>query len=83
MANLKISGVWKDQVGVITHYAMHIQTANGHTRAKKTNKAEAVKLIGDTENITMTWLWDYQNAFWKWGKGDGCKNSYLRSNPDK
>lgn len=83
MANLKISGVWKDEDGVITHYAMHTQTANAHTRAKKTNKAEAIKLVGDTANTTMTWLWDYQIAFWKNGeKVTVVNNSYLRSNPD-
>ena len=45
MAQYKISGVWKGEGGVITHYAFHTATATGHTRATKTSKETAIQLV--------------------------------------
>ncbi|QHS56529.1 DUF3892 domain-containing protein [Mucilaginibacter sp. 14171R-50] len=83
MANFKISGVWKNANDVITHYAIHSVGENSTSRAVKTTKADAVKLLTNTSNTAMTWLWDYQNARWKDGeKVTVVNNSYLRSNHD-
>jgi hypothetical protein len=83
MAQYKISGVWKDTNGVITHYAFHTKTENGHTRATKTSKTDAVKLLNNSSNEAITWIWNYSTAFWKDGEKVIVVNgSYLRSNPD-
>lgn len=83
MAKLKISGVWKDTAGTITHYAIHTVNANGITRGVKTTKAEAVKQVNNAANEAMTWLWDYQKTWWKDGeKVTVVDGRYLRSNPD-
>jgi hypothetical protein len=83
MAKFKISGVWKNTNDVITHYAIHIVGEGSTSRAVKTTKAEAVKLISIPFNEAMTWLWDYQIARWKDGEKVIVVNgSYLRSNPD-
>ena len=41
MATYKISGIWKNSEGVITHYAFHTVTQEGTTRASKISKATA------------------------------------------
>jgi hypothetical protein len=83
MAKLKISGVWKNTDGVITHYAIHTESEKTISRAVKTVKSEAIKLVGNSLNETVTWIWDYQNSFWKNGEKVTVVNgSYLRSNPD-
>lgn len=83
MATLKISGVWKDDQGTITHYGVHTVSNNGTTRMTKTTKADAVRLVNDPNNETYTWLWDYTTAFWKNGaKVEVVDSSYLRSNHD-
>jgi len=83
MTKYKISGVWKDANGVITHYAFHTKTENGHTRATKKSKADAVKLLSNSSSEAVTWLWNYSTAFWKDGeKVEVVNGSYLRSNPD-
>jgi hypothetical protein len=38
MANYKISGVWKNNDNVITHYAFHTVGEDSTTRAQKTTK---------------------------------------------
>jgi len=83
MAKYKISGIWKDKDGVITHYAFHTVTEKGFTRATKKSKAEAVKLLNESSNEAVTWIWNYLTAFWKDGeKVTVVDGSYLRSNPD-
>ncbi|WP_259069928.1 DUF3892 domain-containing protein [Mucilaginibacter sp. X4EP1] len=83
MAQYKISGIWKDANGVITHYAFHTVTKDGFTRATKTTKADAIKLLSHSSNEAMTWIWNYTTAFWKDGEKVAVINgSYLRSNPD-
>jgi hypothetical protein len=83
MAQFRISGVWKDKDGAITHYAFHTITSDGTTRGVKTSKAAAIKIVDNPANEAITWLWNYQNASWKIGeKVTVIDNSYLRSNPD-
>jgi hypothetical protein len=83
MANYKISGIWKDANGVITHYAFHTVTENGFTRATKKTKAAAVTLLSSASNEAVTWIWNYTAAFWKDGEKVTVVNgSFLRSNPD-
>ncbi|MES2656168.1 MAG: DUF3892 domain-containing protein [Bacteroidota bacterium] len=86
MTNYKISGVWKNTDGVITHYAVHTQTENGHTRAVKKTKHQVVAIVETTGNTVQTWMWNYTTAFWTIGEGvhvvDGANGKYLRSNRD-
>jgi hypothetical protein len=83
MANFKISGVWKDNNGVITHYAIHTVNTTGTTRAIKTAKADAVRLFNVSGNEAVTWLWHYAISFWKDGaKVEVISNSYLRTRHD-
>jgi len=83
MAKYKISGVWKNSTGVITHYAVHTVNTDSTSRGVKTTKAEAIKIVGNPANETITWLWNYQSAIWRDGeKVIVVNNSYLRSNPD-
>ena len=83
MAELKISGVWKAPDGEITHYAIHTVHTTGVSRGMKTPKSVAVRLLNQTTNEAVIWLWDYQKALWKDGERiTVINNSYLRSNPD-
>ncbi len=83
MAEYKISGIWKDDDGVITHYAIH----SGPTkRGIKTTKSDAIKLLETTGNTAITWLWNYKTANWAEGENihvvHSLNGKYLRSNPD-
>lgn len=86
MTTFRISGVWKDTNGTITHYAMHTETNNGTTRAKKTSKSEAIKLVKKAENKATTWLWNYTKANWQVGEdvivASRLGEEYLRTEPD-
>jgi hypothetical protein len=86
MAQYKISGVWKDANGVITHYAFHTVSQAGHTRATKTSKAKAIELLETRGNSAYTWLWNYRQAYWENGEivevVNGSSGKYLRSNRD-
>lgn len=86
MSQYKISGVWKDTNGVITHYAFHTMSATGHTRATKTSKAIAIQLLETKGNTAYTWLWNYKQAGWENGEAvevvNGSTGKYLRSNRD-
>lgn len=83
MANLKISGVWKDPNGIITHYAIHTVGSTSTSRAKKTSKIEAVRLLSIPGNEAITWLWDYTLACWKNGATvEVVAGQYLRSHHD-
>ena len=86
----RISGVWKDGDGGITHYAIHdvTDTEKRHIGpAKKTAKAEAIELVETAGNTVTTIVWNYVNPGWYAtedvhvvGAGTG---KYLRSDPDK
>ena len=65
MAKFKISGVWKDASGVITHYAVHEVLANSTYRAEKTDKYIALKLLSNPLNEAVTSIWDYKTCFWR------------------
>lgn len=86
MAEYRISGVWRDLHGAITHYAFHTKRGTGVVRAAKKTKMEAISLVEDEGNSTMTWVWNYLRA--EWDDGEVVKaigvgnNKYLRSNPD-
>ncbi len=86
MADYKISGVWRDEKGVITHYAMHKVTKDGIERAVKTSKATAIRLLDGTGKTAETWLWNYKIAMWVNGEVvsvvSGITGKYLRSNKD-
>ncbi len=83
MANYRISGVWKNNDHVITHYAFHEVTGTQHFKGQKTSKADAVRLLNIPGNEAITWIWDYGRAMWKDGaKVEVVANSYLRSYHD-
>jgi hypothetical protein len=86
MAQYKISGVWKDANRVITHYAFHTVTENGHTRATKISKSRAIELVESKGNSVYIWVWNYRKAFWENGEVvevvNGTSGKYLRSNKD-
>ncbi|WP_428068206.1 DUF3892 domain-containing protein [Chryseobacterium gambrini] len=86
MATYAISGVWKDNTGTITHYAIH--TVNGNTLglATKYTKANAINLLDNNQNSARTLLWNYTDQNWQWGTtvqvvGAGV-NRYLRTTQD-
>jgi hypothetical protein len=84
MAKYRISGVWKNPDGVITHYAFHTVHENGTSRAVKKTKAEAIRLLETSGQSATTWLWDYSNSSWLVGEDvevvHGSDGKYLRSN---
>lgn len=90
MAEYRISGIWTDAKGVITHYALHqrFKTENGHAinQAVKTSKADAIKLVEDKAITVKTYIWNYKLRRWQAGEDvhvAGSGNSkYLRSNHD-
>lgn len=86
MAIYRISGVWKDEKGVITHYAFHLIDGQKKYKASKKTKLEAIKIVESTDNKVMTWIWNYSSAMWSDGETvsvvNGISGKYLRSNPD-
>lgn len=86
MAEYRISGVWKDVSNVITHYAFHKVNSDSTSRAKKTSKVEAIKLLETAGNSAVTWVWNYSFARFVVGESvnvvHGSNGKYLRSNPD-
>lgn len=62
MTVIKISGIWKDADGLITHYAIHKVNASYSTRAVKTSKSDTIKLLEKTDNMAYTWIWNYESS---------------------
>ena len=89
MASYRISGVWKGDNEVITHYGFHTRNIkeNTATRVEKVTKAEAVRRLEISSNSATTWVWNYKLSKWSVGENvqvvDGSNEKYLRSNPDK
>lgn len=88
MANYAISGVWKDDAGVITHYAVHElnDEKDSADTAKKMTKATAIKLAENSQNSVVTIIWNYTNESWGVGTvvnviGAGV-DKYLRTKQD-
>jgi len=86
MPNYRITGIWRDDNKVITHYAIHTPTDTGLTRAQKVSKEDAIKLLGTPGNTATTRMWDYVKMGWSGGEKvevvNGSTGKYLRSNPD-
>lgn len=86
MALFRISGIWKDNNNVITHYAFHDQFEKTASRATKTTKSHAIALLETSGNTATTLVWNYSTSKWKIGEVvhviDGGSGKYLRSNPD-
>lgn len=86
MSEYRISGVWKDENGVITHYAFHDVDSNTNYRAIKMTKLRAIALLEQKENKAITIIWNYNTAEWNIGEEvtvvNGANGKYLRSNPD-
>lgn len=62
MAAIKISGIWKDADGLITHYALHIVNTSYTTRAVKKSKSDSIKLLEKSDNTAYTWIWNYDSS---------------------
>lgn len=86
MALHRISGVWKDNNNVITHYAFHTVGDNSVSRATKKTKAQAIALLETQGSTATTWIWNYLQACWNVGENvevvNGSNGKFLRSNPD-
>lgn len=86
MGEYRISGIWKNSDGVITHYAMHVKSSDGYTRASKTTKPEAIKIVENNNNNVSTWLWNYKLVSWQIGEkvivSTRNDQKYLRTEPD-
>lgn len=86
MAVYRISGIWKSDNNVITHYAVHKEYETTMSRAEKTSKAEATALLETRGNRASTIIWNYGKAMWSIGENvevvNGRNGKYLRSNPD-
>jgi hypothetical protein len=86
MSLYRISGIWKNQNNVITHYAIHSVDVSSTSRARKITKAEAITILETRGNSATTWVWDYSKANWKVGENvqvvNGINGKYLRSDPD-
>jgi hypothetical protein len=73
MAEYRISGIWKNDNNVITHYAVHLRTKNvagtGYSigKAVKMTKAAAVTLLQNNQNSAKTYIWNYTTAGWSAG----------------
>ncbi|WP_254161232.1 DUF3892 domain-containing protein [Chryseosolibacter histidini] len=85
MAKHKISGVWKDENNVITHYALHAENENVTLKASKISKENAISLLETSENSAVTLIWNYSRAGWDVGESvqvvNGANGKFLRSNP--
>lgn len=83
MAIYRISGVWKNGDGVITHYAFHTVVDTEATRVVKKTKSDAIRLLEITENVATTWIWSYDRSGWIIGENievvNGSDGKYLRS----
>lgn len=89
MAHYAISGVWKDANGTITDYAIHSADKEKNTvdnPAKKYSKAEAIRLLDNTQNSARTLLWNYTSKNWNWGTTVNvvgtATDKYLRTTQD-
>lgn len=91
MAEYRISGIWKDSENVITHYAVHLRTRNANNdgyvigHAVKMTKADAVRLLQNSQNSAKTYLWNYTTANWCAGGDIYIVNEnppYLRTTHD-
>ena len=87
MATYKISGVWINANKVITHYAFHSKHTDSTSRAQKTSKVDAIRIVETPGNVVYTWVWNYEAARFENGERvevvNGAFGKYLRSNPDK
>lgn len=88
MATYGISGIWKDENDVITHYAIHTREdkSNSYSRAEKVSKARAIGLAEGRGNTLFTWDWSYETAGFTIGQRvevvSKRSGKYLRSNAD-
>jgi hypothetical protein len=64
--NYFISGVWKNDRGIITDVFLHLNTENGFKGGKKSTEASVIALLKANQTIS-TIRWDYSSAKWKRG----------------
>lgn len=68
MAEYRISGVWKNNDNIITHYAFHTVVNNSIGPATKKSKAQAIELLEKSANSAVTWVWSYTQSKWTIGE---------------
>lgn len=88
MATYRITGIWRDSSGTITHYGVHTATKQDTTNligpAIKMTKIQTIALI-ENGNSAKTLLWDYTKRQWITGEDIyvvDVNPKYLRTNPD-
>lgn len=88
MAEYRITGIWKDSAGVISHYAVHTMRKPEQVeligRAVKMSKSQTIALL-ENGNTAKTLLWNYSSAQWLTGEDIHVVNGnpkYLRTNHD-
>lgn len=91
MAEFRISGIWLDSDGVITHYAVHTREKDSEGDGyiigfvQKYTKQAAVDLLLKQGNTARTYLWNYSKKQWEAGAEVQVTNGqplFLKSNPD-
>jgi|SRR5690554_95655 len=86
MTKFRVSGVWKNNDNVITHYAFHTLGESFTSRASKKTKEEAIRLLETPSNSATTWIWSYGQSNWNIGENVEVVNrstrKYLRSSPN-
>lgn len=86
MAEYRISGIWKDENDIITHYAFHTINENSAGKSVKVSKSQAITLLDNSRNSALTMMWNYLRGEWTIGEKvsvvNGVNGKYLRSNPD-
>lgn len=88
----RISGIWTDQNGVITHYAFHTrkkkESGSGYTigKAVKKTKSEAIVIVENKNNSVKTYMWNYTERKWNGGEDVYVANEgdlkFLKTKPD-
>ncbi len=87
MAHYFISGVWRDNAGVITDYAFHLFNNENNTFGplQRKSKIDAILLLS-LGNTAQTLLWNYTDATWKKGANVNlvgtAPDQYLRTSGD-
>lgn len=83
MVQYYITGVWKDDNNVITHYAFHTYENKILSFADKKSKVAAISLLKRIGIPAKTLIWNYNDSKWKIGEDvEVADENYLRSNPN-
>lgn len=90
MPIFRISGIWTNNQGIITHYAVHKRRKKDDgtfvlMKAEKMDKKATIALLNTPGNSATTYMWNYKNAKWDIGEHIHIVHDnlpYLRTDPD-